>query len=292
MHGVLTQNEKQTEQAAEPLLVVDDLRTCFDLRQGVVNAVAGVSLRGKDQRLLRRRSFFGVYTVARIDDFRTLQHGTTTHGAQSVDPDEALDSAELLLKERSLTSYYDEVALRSLQLAANDATRGHAQASRDLTEAERQQIVDFEMALFTAQVVDFEAGSLNTRGANGGPQPLSQQPFFVGIKQPDRDLHGIAKVNFAQVPHVAFGGEGRAVALLQISRSDAEMQPEFIDGPVHHHIVIGHVQVAVVVDPARFDLHYGRNKRSKEQRFEVEAIKHSGSRLTDVANVTPTWADS
>lgn len=40
------------------------------------------------------------------------------------DPDEALDSAEVLLKERSLTSYYDEVALKGLQLAANDATRG------------------------------------------------------------------------------------------------------------------------------------------------------------------------
>jgi len=40
------------------------------------------------------------------------------------DPDEALDSAELLLKERSLTSYYDEVALKGLQLAAGDATRG------------------------------------------------------------------------------------------------------------------------------------------------------------------------
>jgi predicted PurR-regulated permease PerM len=40
------------------------------------------------------------------------------------DPDEALESAELLLKERSLTSYYDEVALQGLQLAANDATRG------------------------------------------------------------------------------------------------------------------------------------------------------------------------
>ena len=40
------------------------------------------------------------------------------------DPDEALESAELLLKERSLTSYYDEVALQGLQLAANDAGRG------------------------------------------------------------------------------------------------------------------------------------------------------------------------
>ncbi|WP_198374078.1 AI-2E family transporter [Neoroseomonas rubea] len=40
------------------------------------------------------------------------------------DPDEALDQAELLLKERSLCSYYDEVALKGLQLAAIDAERG------------------------------------------------------------------------------------------------------------------------------------------------------------------------
>src|SRR3712207_970718 len=40
------------------------------------------------------------------------------------DPDEALDQAELLLKERPLSSYYDEVALKGLQLAASDASRG------------------------------------------------------------------------------------------------------------------------------------------------------------------------
>jgi predicted PurR-regulated permease PerM len=40
------------------------------------------------------------------------------------DPDEALQQAELLLKERTLANYYDEVALRGLQLAANDAQRG------------------------------------------------------------------------------------------------------------------------------------------------------------------------
>ena len=46
------------------------------------------------------------------------------------DADEAQDHAELLLKERSLSTYYDEVALKGLQLAANDAQRGvlnHAQ---------------------------------------------------------------------------------------------------------------------------------------------------------------------
>jgi predicted PurR-regulated permease PerM len=40
------------------------------------------------------------------------------------DADEAEDQAELLLKERSLSTYYDEVALRGLQLAANDLRRG------------------------------------------------------------------------------------------------------------------------------------------------------------------------
>jgi predicted PurR-regulated permease PerM len=40
------------------------------------------------------------------------------------DPDEAEDYAEILLRDRSLTSYYDEVALKGLLLAANDAQRG------------------------------------------------------------------------------------------------------------------------------------------------------------------------
>lgn len=40
------------------------------------------------------------------------------------DADEAVDQAELLLQDRSLSSYYDEVALRGLQLAANDSVRG------------------------------------------------------------------------------------------------------------------------------------------------------------------------
>ncbi|MDX7950027.1 AI-2E family transporter [Lichenihabitans sp. Uapishka_5] len=46
------------------------------------------------------------------------------------DPDEALQQAELLLKERSLTTYYDEVVLKGLQLAANDASRGVLQDDR------------------------------------------------------------------------------------------------------------------------------------------------------------------
>ena len=40
------------------------------------------------------------------------------------DPDETLQQAELLLKDRSLSAYYDEIAVKGLQLAAGDALRG------------------------------------------------------------------------------------------------------------------------------------------------------------------------
>ena len=40
------------------------------------------------------------------------------------DADEALDQAEVLLRDRSLSTYYDEVALKGLQLASNDSLRG------------------------------------------------------------------------------------------------------------------------------------------------------------------------
>jgi predicted PurR-regulated permease PerM len=40
------------------------------------------------------------------------------------DPDEALDQAEALLRDRSLSSYYDEVVVKGLQLAAADCVRG------------------------------------------------------------------------------------------------------------------------------------------------------------------------
>ncbi len=42
----------------------------------------------------------------------------------AADPEEALDHAELLLKEVSLAAYYDEVAIAGLRRAAKDARRG------------------------------------------------------------------------------------------------------------------------------------------------------------------------
>jgi predicted PurR-regulated permease PerM len=62
------------------------------------------------------------------------------------DPDEARDLGEAMLKDRSLSSYYDEVALKGLQLAANDFARGV------VTPAQLENIRNSAQAL----VEDFE----------------------------------------------------------------------------------------------------------------------------------------
>src|SRR5262249_19183968 len=67
---------------------------------------------------------------------------------------------------------------------AMDATLGHAQALVPPTAQQQQAIVDFEMALSTAQAIDFAAGDLSAHGAAGGPVNLAQQPFFIGINDP------------------------------------------------------------------------------------------------------------
>lgn len=69
----------------------------------------------------------------------------------------------------------------SLRHQANDATLGHAQASRPLTEAEMNRIVRFEMSTYTAQLWDNGAGKLNRRGGRGGALYLAAQPFYIGV---------------------------------------------------------------------------------------------------------------
>ena len=69
----------------------------------------------------------------------------------------------------------------NLARQANNAVRGHAQASADLSAAEQRQIVDFEKALFHAQASDSAAGDLTQGGGLGGPARLSSQDFYFGI---------------------------------------------------------------------------------------------------------------
>lgn len=65
-----------------------------------------------------------------------------------------------------------------------DATLGHAQASVSPSAAQQNAMVDFELALFSAQRLDNDAGVLNAQGAKGGPDALTSAPYFPGINDP------------------------------------------------------------------------------------------------------------
>ncbi|MGZ6141126.1 MAG: c-type cytochrome [Myxococcaceae bacterium] len=67
---------------------------------------------------------------------------------------------------------------------SNAATKGHAQATVPLDDAQREAIISFEMQLFTAQSWDWRAGYLADRGAQGGPEVLLAQEFYFGINDP------------------------------------------------------------------------------------------------------------
>jgi hypothetical protein len=65
---------------------------------------------------------------------------------------------------------------------AIDATLIHAQATQPPTAAQLSQIVNFEMALNSAQLYDFFAGNLyGQKGSQGGPQYLPKQQYYPGI---------------------------------------------------------------------------------------------------------------
>jgi hypothetical protein len=73
-----------------------------------------------------------------------------------------------------------EALFSDLMHQAKDATIGHAQGSA-LSDEQAEEIAHFEMNLVTAQRNGHFAGSLNARGALGGPENLAAQPFFVSI---------------------------------------------------------------------------------------------------------------
>lgn len=70
---------------------------------------------------------------------------------------------------------------------ANNATRGHAEAARDLTAAELRQIVDFEKTLFAAQEFDQAAHHLASAQAKGGTATLLATEYYFDINDLFRD---------------------------------------------------------------------------------------------------------
>ena len=63
----------------------------------------------------------------------------------------------------------------------------------------------------------------------------------------------VVRVEFAQIADMGFKGEIGISGFFDISRAEANKGQSHIGIPVKQHIVIGHVEVAVVVDPLAFN---------------------------------------
>jgi predicted PurR-regulated permease PerM len=98
------------------------------------------------------------------------------------DPDEALDQAELLLKSRSLAAYYDEVALKGMQLAVNDASRGV------LTPGQLESVKDTIQVLVSSLETQMEkpasasktnADAVEPTGDESGPKSHDESQIVI-----------------------------------------------------------------------------------------------------------------
>jgi cytochrome c peroxidase len=89
-----------------------------------------------------------------------------------------------------------------------DATVLHAQGDGTRpTAAEQQEIVNFEMALYTAQSFGFLTGPLTSAGANGGPVPLATQPFFISVNS---SVHALLPAGPEQPGGLLAPGDGNS----------------------------------------------------------------------------------
>jgi cytochrome c peroxidase len=70
--------------------------------------------------------------------------------------------------------------LNELQTQSSDATTGHAKGA-PLSAAQQASIAKFEVELTSAQVYDNQAGDLTAAGAEGGPDAIQTQAFYIGI---------------------------------------------------------------------------------------------------------------
>jgi hypothetical protein len=70
--------------------------------------------------------------------------------------------------------------VNELQTQSSDATTGHAKG-QPLSTAQRASIATFELEIGSAQIFDNQAGDLRAAGAQGGPDAILAQPFYIGI---------------------------------------------------------------------------------------------------------------
>jgi predicted PurR-regulated permease PerM len=113
------------------------------------------------------------------------------------DVDEAQDYAEAFLKEKSLSAYYDEVAIKGMQMAAGDAGRGV------LREKQLQRVKNTIKALINELSVfdDKDPASSNREKDGSGDSTDKQIKADPGASDPEKSDH-------SDVPILCLAGSG------------------------------------------------------------------------------------
>src|SRR6185312_2153483 len=74
-----------------------------------------------------------------------------------------------------------------------------------------------------------------------------------------------------------FGGKRRVPGGMDVAQPEAEHLVDLVDGAVEQHIIVGHVEMAVIVDPGRFDPHHRGDEGGEKGGFRVAAVEHAES---------------
>jgi hypothetical protein len=96
---------------------------------------------------------------------------------------------------------------------AMSAIKSHGESDVVPTPKQLQQIVELQMGLYTAQIWDFRAGSLETGGVGGGASLLGDLVYYPGINDPlGGEPYGLDFTSFAMSMFGAWDRPAPAVA--------------------------------------------------------------------------------
>jgi hypothetical protein len=84
---------------------------------------------------------------------------------------------------------------------------------------------------------------------------VGAQPLLVVIEQVEGRGDGVAEMQFLDVADMHFRRVDRHPALFRIGRPEAHHLKGLVGSAVEQHVVIGHVEMAVIIDPVLLDLH-------------------------------------
>lgn len=179
-------------------------QSLFDLTQGLDPLFAAVDgtnspnadmstpdARARNTSMLRTKGLFRIglkmpvnaeFTIEAVDDPYGFASGAEISAFRRPLPASNLRFLSTVMWDgrEALTAGSVPAGLRS---QVRDAVLGHMQATVPPTELQITQIVDFETSLFTTQIFDNAAGSLDTQRVRAGPETLVKLPFFSGLNR-------------------------------------------------------------------------------------------------------------